>query len=312
MNNSNNSNSNLLNEREFVVNSLELNMFFARIMKEHAAFLEAGFTPANADFAKVADYYKQQFENLLAQAVNLGAAGIVSPQAVASREFVTDFTLGSEQKTTHFTGINLNTNITRQEANMWGSVNPKITPQLVESVRALNAQIMPVLNGLIDFKKQVIAGVTSCAMVTANFPSEGDHILHEAENYRQLLTAITNGTQGETRAQAEQFWNDKMKEHAGFIRGKLDPTEKTLFEESNNYHRIYEALLNSQAREGNRRAPIENLADSIGATEQFSNFKQGLTDGINRCQIKSVMLPLYADHILREANYYLRQLKTRN
>ena len=32
--------------------------FFARIMKEHALFLEAGFTPVNASFAGEADRLK--------------------------------------------------------------------------------------------------------------------------------------------------------------------------------------------------------------------------------------------------------------
>ena len=34
----------------FVIESLELHLFFGRIMKEHALFLRAGFTPANAAF----------------------------------------------------------------------------------------------------------------------------------------------------------------------------------------------------------------------------------------------------------------------
>ena len=34
--------------QEYVVQSLELHLFFARIMKEHSLFLKAGFLPANA------------------------------------------------------------------------------------------------------------------------------------------------------------------------------------------------------------------------------------------------------------------------
>ena len=44
----------MINEGQYVVFSLELHMFFGRIMKEHSLFLEAGFTPPNADFAKTA------------------------------------------------------------------------------------------------------------------------------------------------------------------------------------------------------------------------------------------------------------------
>ena len=34
--------------QDYMVSSLELHLFFARIMKEHAFFLKAGFLPPNA------------------------------------------------------------------------------------------------------------------------------------------------------------------------------------------------------------------------------------------------------------------------
>lgn len=44
-------------------------------------------------------------------------------------------------------------------------------------------------------------------------------------------------------------------------------------------------------------------------TEKYQKFKTAGTIGINDCKIKSVILPLLADHVLREANHYLRILK---
>lgn len=45
----------MINQEQYVIWSLELHIFFGRIMKEHSFFLEAGFTPANPNFSKVAD-----------------------------------------------------------------------------------------------------------------------------------------------------------------------------------------------------------------------------------------------------------------
>lgn len=42
----------MLNQKDYVMQSLELHLFFVRIMKEHSLFLKAGFTPPNAAFAK--------------------------------------------------------------------------------------------------------------------------------------------------------------------------------------------------------------------------------------------------------------------
>ena len=45
----------LTDKAKYVSLSLEPHLFFARIMKEHALFLEAGFTPANGGFAREAE-----------------------------------------------------------------------------------------------------------------------------------------------------------------------------------------------------------------------------------------------------------------
>lgn len=68
------------------------------------------------------------------------------------------------------------------------------------------------------------------------------------------------------------FFARIMKEHAWFIRGLLDPTEETLIDTANNLGNEYKALL-----------------------EEAS-------------EIQSIILPLLADHVLREANHYLRIL----
>lgn len=54
-----------MHTNDYITNSLELHLFFGRIMKEHALFLKAGFTPANASFSEKAEFYKNEFEKVL-------------------------------------------------------------------------------------------------------------------------------------------------------------------------------------------------------------------------------------------------------
>ena len=44
-------------------------------------------------------------------------------------------------------------------------------------------------------------------------------------------------------------------------------------------------------------------------TQKFRDFKRAGVEGIETCRIKSIILPLLADHFLREANHYLRLLE---
>ena len=48
----------------YVVLSIETHLFFARIMKEHALFLEAGFPCKEEKWIQKADWFREQFEDL--------------------------------------------------------------------------------------------------------------------------------------------------------------------------------------------------------------------------------------------------------
>ena len=49
-------------------------------------------------------------------------------------------------------------------------------------------------------------------------------------------------------------------------------------------------------------------ARTLQTTKQYQQFKTAGTQGITDCKIRSIILPLLADHVLREANHYLRIL----
>ena len=106
-----------MDNNNYIVKSLELHLFFGRIMKEHSLFLRAGFTPANANFSNKAEYFKKEFEKLLSDAVTL-SEGIISHNLLCSGELVTEFTLPAEKTTEAFTGIGINKGITARELRL--------------------------------------------------------------------------------------------------------------------------------------------------------------------------------------------------
>jgi hypothetical protein len=58
---------------------------------------------------------------------------------------------------------------------------------------------------------------------------------------------------------------------------------------------------------------IESVTDaSLKETVKFREFKEDGVKGINGCKVRSVILPLLADHVLREANHFIRLLKQSN
>lgn len=108
--------------------------------------------------------------------------------------------------------------------------------------------------------------------------------------------------------QTEQFWNQIMMEHALFIRGLLDPCENELLETADSFAKDYARLLSASCR-AQDRANTGGGFNALTETIRFRDFKASGTKGIEECKIRSLILPLLADHVLREANHYIRLLQ---
>lgn len=294
----------------YVTSSLELHLFFGRIMKEHSFFLEVGYTQANKEYIKEACNYKKAFEDLLYDAICL-SQGVVEDTIFESGEVITEFTLDAERKTSMLTGSQIDENITILEGKLRNNNRRgnKVDCDLTEMVRQLNQRSLELLAGLISFKELTLENVLKCKMFTMNYPLLIEHIIREAKLYQRYIMNLEEGNVAQDNMRdIELFWNQIMMEHALFIRGLLDPTENDLIVTANDFANQY-AMLLSQAMNMTDMT-IGSITDkTLLETMKYRDFKKAGTKGIEECKIRSLILPLLADHVLREANHYIRLLE---
>ncbi|MBQ2745512.1 MAG: DUF2935 domain-containing protein [Lachnospiraceae bacterium] len=214
-------------------------------MKEHSLFLMAGFPGKNADYIEKADWYRNQFEELLKEVVEL-SQGRVSDEMLNSGETVTEFTLLEEHKTCNLTGIEIDTSITERQLEMvsecegshnkdginyrrddrgnhrrddrrttWRDDNSNrewrnregcsregcngarrnrewqnrntISNQERNIIGKINRRALQLVEGLIDFKEDILKNVSEGCLFTTNYPLLADHVLREANHYLRLL-----------------------------------------------------------------------------------------------------------------------------
>lgn len=295
---------------EFVKQSLALHLFFGRIMKEHSFFLEIGFTPRDGNYTSQADSFRTAFDALLADAITL-SNGVVSQDVLQSGEVVTPYTLQAEMLSSYYTGVRIQTELTQSESGLTGN-GMTVNPMLEQRVYYLNDTAINLTNSLIQFKSNILSNVLSCRMFTVNYPLLIDHIMREARLYVSMLQKLQNRQDVNLENEAfeqESFWNRIMAEHSKFIRGLLDPTENDLFVAANNFGNEFDQLTNDALQAMDRTIPLKKVtADSLDATEKIRDFNTAGTQGLLGCKIKSIIIPLLGDHVLRESNHYLRLL----
>jgi hypothetical protein len=303
----------MLSNAEFARQSLGLHLFFTRIMKEHSFFLEIGFTPRDSNFTKTADEFRIAFDKVLRDVIML-SEGVVGIDILNSGEIITPFTLKAEEASTFYTGVQINTELTLMEDNLSAGDHSNLDNIKVQRVFDLNQYVIDLLEQLIKFKTRILNDVISCKMFTVNYPLLIDHILREAQLYRLLLQRLNGKEDVDIEKDAleqETFWNRIMAEHSLFIRGLLDPTENDLIITANNFGNEFNQLYEESKAAMNQTVPLSKVtSDSLRATLDISKFNAQGTQGILNCKVKSIIIPLLGDHVLRESNHFLRLLKT--
>lgn len=302
----------MITRQKFINQSLKLNLFFLRIMKEHSIFLEASFTPKNKNLALLADGFKNEFSRLLSHAAAL-SKGVFSEKELKSNEFVTKYTVSAEKATQFYTGILIDSSITSIENNIKpGSVNKNIAI-LSEQVYVLNNNSIAAVNKIISFKRRLKADVQACRIFIATYPHLIDHIIREAMSYAEFLKRLQSGNEIDIKKdmlEQETFWDDIMSEHSFFIRGMLDPTEEVLFNTANNFGKEFEALRKEALEAYKTAQDMSGITDkTLKETYKLRDFKATATEGLLSCKIKSIILPLLSDHVLREANHFISLLE---
>lgn len=299
---------------DFIRESLELHLFWARIIKEHLIFLENGFMCKDGDLIQEADAHKCQFEEILHEA-NCLADGKVSVEVMRSGELFTNKTLMAEQKTQEYTCIPINCQLTIETMSLHPYMGMEMVPceqAIAEQVYALNERALACACTVYEFTERVLNEILCGRVTSHNFPTIYEHQLKETDMYMKQIKRIQSHQYMDPTyymVEMQMFWDHIMKEHAEVISHLLDPMEKNMIAQADRFAMAYQQLLSQFGDEAGLRPNLRKITnETIQVTEEFKDFKAMGTDAILASQLRSLILPLLADHVLREAIHYLRIL----
>jgi Domain of unknown function (DUF2935) len=194
------------------------------------------------------------------------------------------------------------------------------TPESVTAVRKLNEDSIQLVYGFRNFKRNLLILIINGKVHGFNFPLLVDHIAREAEYFMNTLQKFNNGILEPIQdaiIHENVFWLRIMMEHSRFIASLLDPSERNLVTAARKFGDDFETLLN-QARDVEsmlyHKKPTYPIIgkmnkDSESATEELRNFKKAGLELIKSSQIRSVINPLLADHVVREAEHFLFMIR---
>ena len=136
-----------------------------------------------------------------------------------------------------------------------------------------------------------------------------EHIIREGKLYRSYIKdlELNKNINKENIRKTELFWDQIMMEHSLFIRGLLDPSENELISTSNKFANEFCELI-QKTDDATEITMLSVTSDTLMETIKLRDFKKAGTKGMVDCKIRSIILPRLGDHVLREANHYIRLL----
>lgn len=185
-----------------------------------------------------------------------------------------------------------------------------------EVIKKFNAEVHNAASHIWVFKRNVLGLILNCQLPGANnFPLLVDHISREAFYFRNRLEELNTGRLDplpDAIINENVFFLRIMADHAKFIGHLLDPSERQLVEQSRNFSHDFDQLL-FQARDLESMRPQSQTAPLLDqfldqnrvSVKSLRDFKKTAKELIESCRIKSIIHPLLADHVFREAERFL-------
>ena len=209
-------------------------------------------------------------------------------------------------------------------SEIFGTLHKEIdtaAPPKGSEVKAFASRVLEQMKPLIDFKARLGDAQRSGKLRSLVWPLFFDHTQHEAERWTRRLQTLARGESEFDRAEVTRFWSNIMDEHARFVAHLLDPDEYELIETAMKASRVFADL-----HQGGMGGVVSAVVDEPGtvvrsliqnpemdavlsAAETILDFKTKTVRDIEAARIKSIIDPRLADHVRREAQKFVDELK---
>lgn len=185
-----------------------------------------------------------------------------------------------------------------------------------QTIRAFNTEVHTAVSHIWAFKRKILGLILQCKLPGQNnFPLLVDHVSREANYFRNRLEELNNGTLEplhDAIIDENVFFLRIMADHAKFISHLLDPSERKLIAQAREFSHdfdtlLYQAMDLSSMRPQSQTVPLlsQFVDENKVSVESLRDFKKTARDLIAECRIKSIIHPLLADHVYREAEHFL-------
>lgn len=191
--------------------------------------------------------------------------------------------------------------------------------QTEQQVERLCRSALEVLTSLRAFKEKLLQQQLDCTITLSLGPTLLAHMIVEAEEGQRVLSGVREGAPLPPALESlhhHLIWLPDASGHAVALNNGLDGPEQVLREATERFHHIFDGMhikaleLYSMLRVAPRMVgALKRLnKDSVSQIATFRAFLEELREHLEGCELLTTLMPLMADHMLREELYYTEKI----
>lgn len=212
-------------------------------------------------------------------------------------------------------------NFSRRFADLFEKIDSSGPPERNE-VKTFIGKVTEEIKPFIEYKAELGEAQKRGNLRSLVWPLFFDHTRHEAERWTKRLNQIAQGDAEYDRDEVVSFWANIMDEHARFVAHLLDPEEFQLIDKAYKTSRVFKEISEDTTPMGAVSATVKEPATVLSSLTQnpevdavmsaaktILDFKTESARDIEAARIKSIIDPRLADHVRREAQKFVDELK---
>lgn len=300
----------MLSNKDFFIQSLISNLYYLWTLREYSARIQVSFPPIYQEYILKSNELAKRAELL-----NKKAATYVNnslPENVIESEFVvTPYTLELELLTEKLFGIKIDTTVTEKEKNIQpGNINP--TEEQIKEMNNINNEAMILAKDFIEYATNLHEKIENQDVFAFYYNSINLYLIEEAKTYLSSLERLKEkATINPSYVIDYQYQSTlRMQAIATFIRGEIDPINKDIFDEANDFVIEYRNILKEFEDMVMNPTNQKNMTiNSLELVERFKNFVEKCIEKLLKKEIYFISAPITKDNQLTTINFFIFNLK---
>jgi len=265
--------------------------FWSGVFRDHATFLHDNLAPDQPQWIRWAEGFRQTLTRMHDETADVAAkAGLGGPAG--------SYVLTGPPEAEPLTGLQ------GRELAFYEQKAADLSRSLLETIGSLR-----------NYKEQVLQQKLDCQIKLALGPTLIAHMIVEAEEAQRTLgrsRAVANLPPALQALHHHLVWLPDAAGHAAALHGRLDGVEQNLLNRTADFKHVLNGMhikaleLYSMLRVAPRMVgALRRLnRDAMTQIAVFRSFLTELREHTEECEVLGAIMPILADHMLREELYY--------